>query len=469
MRKRTIGVTIFGIIFIILGLYSISLPLIMHEKLKPISSIASIVEGLSFIKYFPLIISPFTLIGGLLCIIIGIGMFKLRFWAWYFVIANQIIGILSLPNTGFIFGWQAYDSLKLAIQIGLIAFILWFFMRPKIKEQFLIAEARFKLKSWYATLIALFLVMALAVPGFVLGYKVLNSVKRKQPFLVKKPELIKLAEMDKTAMEDKFRMREMFNLSFLVPEDFVLRRFDKKPGILTLGDSADTDKGFIMIEDKPSLDIARGVYKVMQFENTYQFEEALYSNNWGIILLILRDISLPHYGDDTQIRGFEASTVKGFVKYGYRKDKDRWVFDCSVYDKLNNGMGNIVLILKGKDFSQDEALGIISSIQISKKRDAEEYYQTGIRLLDEGDSANAQFAFVNAYALTDMPEAGYMLTRTILMNGKQKFDLTGAERILKEVLTLKPDYPDAEKLLESVRKELTILSENEDKVNKIDK
>jgi hypothetical protein len=85
-------------------------------------------------------------------------------------------------------------------------------------------------------------------------------------------------------------------------------------------------------------------------------------------------------------------------------------------------MGNIVLILKGKDFSQDEALRIISSIKISKEAGAEEYYRKEIRLLDEGDSTNAQFAFVNAYSLTDAPEAGYMLAKTILMNGKQKFD-----------------------------------------------
>jgi hypothetical protein len=243
-----------------LGLYRISLLLIFCEKLKPIFSEMSTVEGLSFIKYFPLIISPFILIEGFLCIIIGIGMFRLRFWAWYLIIANQIIKILGLPNRGFIFGWQAYDPLNLAIQIGLIVFILWFFMRPKIKEQFLIAEARFKLKSWYATLIALFLVMTLAVPVFVIGYKVLNSVKRKQPFFVKKPELIKLAEMDKSSMEDKFRMREIFNLSFLVPKDFVLRRFGKKTGILTPGNITDIEKkGFIIIEDKPSLDIARNI------------------------------------------------------------------------------------------------------------------------------------------------------------------------------------------------------------------
>jgi hypothetical protein len=116
--------------------------------------------------------------------------------------------------------------------------------------------------------------------------------------------------MDKSFLEDKFGMRGIFNLSFLVPEDFVLRRFDKKTGILTLADITDADKGFIMVEDKHTLDIVRGVYKVMQFENTYQFEEALYSNNWGIILLILRDISLPHYGDDTQISRFDASMAK---------------------------------------------------------------------------------------------------------------------------------------------------------------
>lgn len=465
MRKRTVGVTIFGIIFIILGLYSISLSLI-HEKLKSIFSAVLIEEGFSLIVYFLLIISPFAL-RGLLCIIIGIGMFRLRFWAWYLVIADQIIGILWLSNLGFIFGWQVYDPLKIATPIGLIAFILWFFMRPKIREQFLIAQERFKLKSWYAALIVLSLVMALAVPGLVIGYKVLNSIERRQPFLVKKPELIKLAERDKTSLENKFRRREIFNLSFLVPEDFVLRRVDKETGILTLGNITDMNRGFIMINYKPPLDIVRKVYskvyKLMQFENTYQFEEALYSNNWGFILLILRDITLPRCGDYTQIRRFETSAVKGFVKYGYSKGKDVWTYVCSVYDKLNNAIGNIMLILKGEHFSRDEALNIISSIQISKKANAEEYYQNGIRLLDEGDSTNAQFAFVNAYFLANMPEAGYMLAKTILMSGKQKFDLREAERILKEVLTLKPDYPEAEELLSLVNKEIEAMEKEESK------
>lgn len=451
MHKRAIGVTIFGIIFIILGLYTILLPLIMYGKLKTIFSLVSLVEYMSFVKFFPLMISPFTLIGGLIYLIIGIGIFKLRYWAWYLIIANQLIKIISLPNAGFIFGWQAFDPSKLAIQMGLIAFILWFFMRPKIKEQFLIAEEKFKLKSWYTALIALLLVMTLAIPVFVLGYKVLNSVKGKQPFLVKKPELIKLVGMDKLSLEDKFRIREILNLSFLVPEDFVIRGFDKKTGILTLGDITNTDKGFVMIENKPALDITRGVYKVMQFKNTYQFEEALYSNNWGIILLILREISLPHYGDDSKIKRFEAATVKGFIKYGYRKEKDRWLYDCSVYDKLNNGIGNIVLILKGRDFSQDDALKIISSLKISKKEDAVESYRKGLQLLDKGDSQNAQFAFANAYYyMPKEAEYGYMLARTLSTN--DKFSLNAARKILEEVLQLKPDYIKAKELLGSLQK-----------------
>ncbi len=451
MHKRTIGVTIFGIIFIILGLYTILLPLIIYGKLKAIFLLASLVEYLSFVKFFPLIISPFALMGVVIYIIIGIGVLRLRFWAWYLIIANQLIKIISLPNAGFIFGWQAFDPSKLAIQIGLIAFILWFFMRPKIREQFLIAEERFKLKSWYTTLIVLLLVMTLTIPVFVLGYKVLNSVKRKQSFLVKKPELIKLAEMDKSSSEDKFRIREIFNLSFLVPEDFVMRGFDKKTGILTLGDITNTDKGFIMVENKPALDITRGVYKVMQFKNTYQFEESLYSNNWGIILLILREISLPHYGDDSQIKRFEAPTVKGFIKYGYRKDKDRWLYDCSIYDKLNNGIGNIVLILKGKDFSQDDSLRIISSIKISKKEDAAEYYERGLQLLDKGDTQNAQFAFTNAYYyMSEKAEYGYMLARSLSTN--DKFSLNTAKKILEEILQLKPDYIEAKELLGSLQK-----------------
>ncbi|MCM8826053.1 MAG: hypothetical protein NC904_00870 [Candidatus Omnitrophica bacterium] len=396
----------------------------MYGKIKSLFSDASITRDLYFIKYFSLIIILFNLTEGFLCIIIGIGMFRLRFWAWYLVIAYLIIEILGLTNTGFILGWQVYNSLKISIHIGLSIFILWFFMRLKIKEQFSITKERFKLKSWYSALINLLLAMTLVVPGGVVGYKILISLERKQPFLVKTPELIKLADIDTSYMQDKFRIREIFNLSFLVPEDFVLWIFDKNTGILFLGNITDRDRGYIMIEDKPGLYINwRVLYKLMRFENMYQFEEAIYSNNWGIILLALKDIILLPCGDNPQIRRYETSTTKGFVKYGYREDKDRWIFDCSVYDKFNNIVGNILLVLKREYFSPDEALRMISSIQIPRKSDAVEYYEKGLQFLDKGDTQNAQFAFANAYYyMPEKTEYGVMLVKTINTNDKRSLN-----------------------------------------------
>ncbi len=474
MRKRTVGVTIFGLIFIILGiilgLYAMLTSWITYERLKPYSLIASVVKGLSFAKYIPAI-NSLALIKGALLVIVGIGIFKLKPWAWYLVIASQIIGVLSLSNTGFILGWQAYVPLKLAGQAVLIVFILWFFMRPGIKKQFLSAGEKFKLRSWYAVLIILWLVVTLTIPAVVLGYKIVNSVKRGQPFLVKKPQLIKLTGMgkapslkgkeelipaDKASLRDKFHRIRILNLSFSAPRNFTLRMFDKKEGILILSNTTGADKSFIIAGDKPALDIGdtRGVYKVMRLENTYQFEEALYSNNWGLILLILRDISLPYHGNDTQINRFDISSAKGFIKYRYDKNRDEWIYDCSIYDKSNKGAGNISFLLKRKDFSRDEVLRMIASIKVLKERNAKEYYQQGLQLLKEGDSASAQFAFAEAYYLADFPAAGYMLSKTILMNGEQKFDLRGAKSILEEVLTLKPDYPEAEELLSLVNKKL---------------
>ncbi len=448
MSKRTIGVTIFGVIFIIGGLYSILFPLTIYGKYKTVF----LMLNLSFVKYSPFILSLafLFLIGGIFSIIIGIGLFRLRYWVWYLIIANQIIKIIGLSNKVFILGWQAYVPAQLVAQIGTIVFILWFFMRPKIRGQFFITEEKFKLKSWYAISIILLLFMTLAIPVTVIGYKFFNSVKSKQPFLVKKPQLIRLGRKNNSFLENRFKVREIFNFSFLAPADFVLRGFDNKTAILALG-RQNRDNGFIMVENKPGLDITRGVYKVMQFKNTYQFEEALYSNNWGIILLILREISLPHYGDNTQIRRFDTPAAKGFIKYGYRKDKDQWVYDCSIYDKLNNGLGNILLILKGKDFSPDEMLTRISLIGISKVRKPEEYYQKGIRLLDEGNYQNAQFAFANAYYyMPKKAEYGYMLAKTLSID--DKFSLNAARRILEDVLQLEPDYIEAKELLESIQK-----------------
>jgi hypothetical protein len=46
--------------------------------------------------------------------------------------------------------------------------------------------------------------------------------------------------------------------------------------------------------------------------------------------------------------------------------------------------------------------------------------------------------------------------------------LTGAERILREVLMLQPDHSEAKELLESIKKELEILNKDETNRDKTD-
>lgn len=448
MHKRSIGIRIFGIILLILTLYVVFLS---YGKFKLVLSMIGGSNSLLFlIPYFFI-----HLLGVSYSIIMCIGIFRLKFWAWYLVIACGIIGILALPNKGFILGWQIYHPLELAIKIELITLILLFFIHPKIKEQFLISKNKFKLKSWYATLIGLFLINTLAIPGFVIGYKVFNFIKNKQPFLVTKPKLVTLDRINKSSWEDKFRKIEIFNLSLVVPKDFVDMIFQKGLNEVFLIDTLN-NKGFILIEKVPDVDVfTRPVYKALRFQNAYQFEEALYSNNWSLILLILRNVYyLSMYGGAPQIGRFETSTIKGFVGCGYRKDQDKWICYCSIYDKFNNGIGGIIFNLEGQDFSQNKILDIISSIQIPQKRSPEEYYQEGIQLIEKGDFIGAQFAFFNAYYLRGSAEVGYMLAKTILMREKQGFSLIGAKNILKEVLAVKPDYSEAKELLALVEEKL---------------
>ena len=146
-NKKSIGLRIFGIFYILVGLCCIVLPLIMYGKLKGIAQMMSAVENLAYIKYFAVVLSPVVLLEAFICFVIGTGVLRGKYWAWYLMIASQIIGILGLPNRGFIFGWESYGVTRLLVGIGLPVFTLWFFTRPNIREQFKTAENKFILKN----------------------------------------------------------------------------------------------------------------------------------------------------------------------------------------------------------------------------------------------------------------------------------------------------------------------------------
>ena len=449
MPRRTVGLTLFGMFFILLGLCYLLIPLNFYKIIQPISSS----ETLTFSKYFAYVVTPGIFLNSLLYIVIGVGIFQLRSWAWYLIIADLIIKTIGLPNNGFIFGWQALNWSTVSIKIGLIVFVLWFFMRRGIREQFALAQNKFKLKSWYAAVAILFLGMTLVVPLSSLGYKIFILKTNQKPFLVQVPPVIKLADVNVSRTKHNFTRREILDFSLLIPNDFRLQLVNNNElGVLGLGDGVSApDNNLILVEDKNVLALIQPMYELLNLENAYQFEKAVYSNNWGIILLVLRDMLLPNYGDQGQIRQFSGPEIKGFIKFGCRTKSDLCVYECSVYDKNGKDMGNVMLFLNRKHFSDEDVFKIIASIRSSPPKEAAEFFKAGKECYAKGDLPGAQIAFANAYYyMPDKVEYGYMLAETL--DADNTLNLMTARRILNEVLKKEPDYVAAEELLKKLPK-----------------
>lgn len=349
--------------------------------------------------------------------------------------------LFSLVNPGFIFGWQAIGLFPVLIQLGLVIFVFAFFRRRKIKEQFALNLTRLRFKSWYGILVIFYLILPLVIPLTAAALKT-SLLKPGEPFWLKGLPKLELKEgMDNLAGAKR---REIFNLSFLAPQDFILRSFDKV-GTCTIWDSSPDKKGWVRVEDTTMFDNFDKMYRKIKFKNTYEFERALYSNNWAMVLVILREYLIVPTGDDWQILMFETSQVKGFIKSKDGKDQQKLGYDCSIYDKNNQSIGNVALMLNSKYSTKEDALKIISSLKILEKpQRPAEYYQKGLKYLNEGDMVSAQMAFAQAYYLSPQnAEYAYMLAKTL-----PRDDVYLIKKILEEALKLKPDYSEDQNLLE---------------------
>lgn len=114
---------------------------------------------------------------------------------------------------------------------------------------------------------------------------------------------------------------------------------------------------------------------------------------------------------------------------------------------------------------EKDILNFVSSVIFleEKKISAEEYYKQGLQALEleHGDIISAQLKFANAWHLSSYknPEYGYLLAKSILsVKTENERFISGARRILEEVLRSKPDYAEAKDLLQQLKDKESSLS-----------
>ena len=141
-KKRSVGVTIFGILLIIWGIcgFTGTILLVQYFQLTGI--------GVNLIK-------PYLILGSLFYIptlISGIGALLLANWARRLIIClnvllfgssvfliigwvRGVVYVVTHSNINFVRG-QIVDGMLWFLHLGWSIILVWFFMRPSVKEQF---------------------------------------------------------------------------------------------------------------------------------------------------------------------------------------------------------------------------------------------------------------------------------------------------------------------------------------------
>lgn len=446
-KNRSIDVTIVGLLFIIAGLFVLPVPIYLYTKIAPIDFPFYVKANILLI-----LVTTFTIF---VHIISGVGLLKVRFWARYIAIALLITLPLGQLNTVLMFGSQSFSLVVFINTIIIASIVLWIITRRKFKEQFENADVRFKLKSKHGVIIILIiLIAALLVPIMVFSIKIYVSLKFNEPFIISAPKEIKILPANSALFSDKYKRVELFDISFLVPNDFVIRTFHKSSDDSTGWNVMTVDpnikNGFISLQSKSLLD-RTGLYKSMHFENAYDFEKAIYTNNYSPFLMGVRIMLNGISNNNFSIELIDHPAFRGFLKSRARQNADSFIYEISFYSKSTLSSKSMMFMSKDTNWNKENILDIISLVTFTgdDTSKASRYYKEGVDLLAANSSSDAQFKLANAYYLApDNPEYGYMFAKLLF---QQNTEISfSARAILEDVLKIKPDYKEARELLNTI-------------------
>lgn len=470
-KEKTIGIKIFGWFLIFFSfLYLIAFSKIISSYYKLRSAMVGLPENINFIPKLTVYSIFTTSIGFLLFLITGIGILKLKRWAYYIALFIPFMYFMGIIKNIWLFGPQSIMRPSL-ISISLISIIILFFlMRKNIIEQFgadYITKRGKKLNPkkfilWSSIIVVLVNVIPISLWLLFVNVK----YKDQLPIINLKPQKIEYQIQDKSFIVNNCEKRDVFDFSIYIPKDW-------KVGNISMGDSGlgwnlsflnmenSNLKAFIMLDSKGFGRLLLPISKVLNFSSVYDFEKTINYPNRTPIYLILKTVGSPN-----NLEGIDeatASTWKGFVKV--IKSKERNIYDASLYSLKRNKTCCVTVLFKDGATNSAQAKSIIASLEFGAiDRQSVSLFEKGKTDLSNADFASATINFMNAlYSNERNPEYAYYLARSLFEESSasgRKSRLGSSKRFLEYALKLKPSYQEAKELLISVDNEIKKTEQN---------
>ena len=150
MKKRSLGVTIFGILFIVCGVLTSLGTVFTASAPKVLPTISTerrarmgperqqkLVQAEAFAAspwFGPYV--AFATVASLILFASGFGLLMLRSWAWWLTLA--VSGISLLSSVAGLIIWKGVDlqPLRVCFVLSWNGLTIWYFLRPAVKAQF---------------------------------------------------------------------------------------------------------------------------------------------------------------------------------------------------------------------------------------------------------------------------------------------------------------------------------------------
>ena len=438
-KKRTIGITIFGILGIIWGILStfgIATALVKYySTMSKFPSDFGFPLGKSIV--LPL---SFLLAFGIISLVAGIGILKLRPWGHQcFVAIGSLLIFLTALNFlvyGFFLG-----KYRILINIILGGIILWFFNRNKIRAAFALSEAHFKKEK--RGHFAVIIIAVLAGLGYF--YLIKFYLTPSTPLLFAKPQRVNYEVKDKEYLLYDYKKRQLLSYGIYLPSDFRLRSFSYDDNFNRVDMViVNPDKtSFLLYTNKPLFEMMLPIGKVLGIDSSYEFGKRFIHEKVSIIFLILKKVSMSTLGKFYEVY---FGDWKGFLQKETRKDKE--VYDYAIWHKDTKKSFGLTFIIRGGVLSEDKIKDIISSATLDfSQKTAEQHFQEGFSLFNQNKYEEAKFSFVNAiYQNRQSPQYNYYLGRAFF----ETEDWSAARMHLKKAIALQSNYTEAQRLLDEV-------------------
>jgi hypothetical protein len=275
-----------------------------------------------------------------------------------------------------------------------------------------------------------------------------------------KPQKVAYRIQDKAFILNNCEKRDIFNYNIYIPKDWKLstiHRGDSEFGwsLFFVKKDGSELQSLIILNSEGLGKLLFPISKTLNFHTAYDFEKRINYPNWTPIYLILKTISNP--------KGLEAideantPNWKGFIKV--IKNKERNLYDASLYSLKNDKTSGITVLFKGKTITSEQAKSIIASLEFKNiDMESTSLFEKGKNDLANEDFVSATLNFMNAlYIDKDNPEFAYYLAFSLFKEADtdvRKARLDCSKTFLEYCLMLSPNYQEAKKLLVLVNNEI---------------